>query len=77
MAFTEQAGERTNARGALSSEQAAKFAGKFMEDEEVDQSGTIDDIVAKMEAALGDKSPAPEPAVDTPPQSNKPNSDGW
>lgn len=76
--FTEQAGERTVERGSLTGAQAAKFAGKFMEDEEMDQSGTISDVVARMEAALaekGDEPAEPEPEPETP--AKKTNSDGW
>lgn len=72
-------GERTVERGALSGAQQSKFAGKFMEDEAMDQSGTIEDVVSKMEAALGQTpSVSAEPEADPEPQPKKTtNSDGW
>ncbi|KAJ1639569.1 hypothetical protein T492DRAFT_935974 [Pavlovales sp. CCMP2436] len=78
--FTEEQGTRSIKRGALSNEQQQKFAGKFLEDIEADQSGTIDDVVSKMEAALGvtpaPAVPAAEEKTDTS-QVPKNSSDGW
>jgi hypothetical protein len=77
VAFTEAAGEQTNKRGTLSNEQAQKFAGKYLEDIEADQSGTINDVVAKMEAALAEKSEAAVVEEAPPLEKKGPNSDGW
>lgn len=77
VAFTERAGERSNQRGTLSAEQQSKFAGKFMEDVEADQSETIDDVVAKMEAALGESPSESSEGKEEDTKEAKPSTDGW
>lgn len=77
VAFTEAAGERTNERGALSGEQQSKFAGKFLEDIEADQSSEIGDVLSKMEAALGDEVPADTKPEAEAEEKKQTSSDGW